>query len=698
MKVGVIGLRGKLVIALVITAAVPLVIGIVVLHTAGFRYLLAERGRAHAAEAHHLAGSLEQEVEGQATSLKSWLTADASLLAFTVRENLALAVRVPTEIEAETKEIDAAWAEWNVTEPQVHAVLTNSGAASLQAFLALHPLVAEVLATDSLGRVIASAHKSSDYNQADESWWVKGQALASGGTWTDSLHLDQSAGVYSIDLVMSLHESGQFSGVIKMVIDATPLFERIATEREHLHERVEVVLPDGRILARLSVDDYESLSSRIDPEIMISMQDGGDAWTIISDHGEGEWMTGFAVIHLPGRRQAELPAGFVLISTNRDTVVGPVRQQLLWVAIAAGLGVGLFALAGYQVVSRKILWPLEDLKRAARAVTDTAQLRHGDDRSQEEMQESRLAAERGLHSIKAIHTGDEIEELAGDLSVMTSRVLDYHREMESEVAAKTAVIREDLEMAREFQNALMPTVYPEVPPSGTTSPLRLHFSHVYQPSAMVGGDFFDFIEFDDCRAGVLIADVMGHGARSALVTAIMRGLVRDRSGSRIEPGEFLIEVNQQLHDVISRSGQDLFVTAFLMILDTRESIVEWAVAGHPAPLRVRRGSDSPPQPLWANRQGQPALGLLPDAHYQTHQETLQSGDVFLLYTDGIMEAENPEGKEFGVSGLTGSFASALSGLPAELLGTIIGDLTVHLDGQACEDDVCLVVVETEQSD
>ncbi len=110
---------------------------------------------------------------------------------------------------------------------------------------------------------------------------------------------------------------------------------------------------------------------------------------------------------------------------------------------------------------------------------------------------------------------------------MTSRVLRYQRELESEVAAKTSVIREDLEMAREFQHAMLPSQYPEVPPPAVNNPLRLKFAHFYQPAATVGGDFFDLIELDENSAGILIADVMGHGARSALITAILRALVRN---------------------------------------------------------------------------------------------------------------------------------------------------------------------------
>ena len=279
--------------------------------------------------------------------------------------------------------------------------------------------------------------------------------------------------------------------------------------------------------------------------------------------------------------------------------------------------------------------------------------------------------------------------------MMTSKVLRYHRELEATVAEKTAVIRDDLEMARQFQAALMPTEYPKVPSSGSESALQLRFAHYYQPTATLGGDFFDLIKLDEWRVAVLIADVMGHGARSALVTAIIQALVRNRPRPIDDPGVFLGEVNQHLHQVISRSGQVLFVTGFLMVMDTRRARVEWAVAGHPAPLRARWGTGGPPEPLWRGSLGQPALGLMPDSDYRTHREKLEPGEVFLLFTDGVVEAEDPEGVEFGIDRLVESFGAALKEPLPALPAKIIGQLAAHVRGRHYEDDVCLVAVGAE---
>lgn len=248
-------------------------------------------------------------------------------------------------------------------------------------------------------------------------------------------------------------------------------------------------------------------------------------------------------------------------------------------------------------------------------------------------------------------------------------------------------------MAREFQNALLPSVYPDVPPLEIMNPLRLKFAHFYQPATTVGGDFFDLIELDENRVGVLIADVMGHGARSALITAILRALVRNHASIAGDPGVFLSELNRHLHDLISRSGQSLFVTAFYIVLDTRKGLASWAVSGHPAPLRVRRGSGKSPEPLWIESPRQPALGLVPEFSYRSYESPLNAGDVFLLFTDGSVEAENPAGEPFGLNRLATSMDEALDGPMAAMPAKIVCDVTFFQKRKQYEDDVCIVAIE-----
>ena len=686
MKLPGMGLRGKFVFALLVSAVLPFLVGLAVFETSGFRQLLNERGKLHHTEALHLAAELDQAADGLGELLQTWLAADPALTEYVSARNREAAQRPQDEVARETRAIEDVWPSQTPSDGLLRAVLSNPGAGSLHRFGALHPEVAEVLVTDARGRLIAATNKSSDFDQADEAWWRHGAALGKRGRWSDVLRFDASSRVFSQDVVVPLHEDGALAGIIKISMDVSSLFRKLGPRGAVTGEKWEVVLIDGRILAG-SNHDFVSLREIVTPRTLGILHRDGGGWFLANDAKGEAWMTGFTAI---GPVNGP-PTAHVLFSSRREDVVGPLRLRFLQIGGVAAVVILLCTLAGFHLVRRDILQPLSALRKAARSVAARAGLRWPESAGREPA--DRDFTMEHLENISRIHTGDEIEALAGDLGVMSRRVLSYQRELEEEVAAKTSVIQDELELARQFQHALLPARYPEIPPQAAANPLRLKFAHFYQPAFTVGGDFFDLIELDDNRAGILIADVMGHGARSALVTSILRALVRNHTADAADPGLFLADLNRQLREIISRSGQTLFVTAFFLVLDTRECRASWAVAGHPAPLRARRGSGKEPVPLWNEPHHQPALGLVAEASFQTHESELHAGDVFLLFTDGAFEAENPAGEIFGVKRLAASLDEALDGPMAAMPAKIVCDVSIFQGRQAYEDDVCIVAVE-----
>jgi len=683
-----LGLRGKFLGGLIVSAALPLVVGLAIFETWGYRHLLAERGRLHQVEALTLGKAVGQATEAQGEQFRTWLAADPALMRVLEEKNRGLAGKDPQTVAVESRRLDAQWPSLVPGDPPLQAVLENPGAESLNRYRALHPENAEIFVTDREGRVVASTGRTSDYDQADEAWWQKGKSMPPGSVWTDELNYDDSAKVFSLDVVSPLYEGGEFAGVSKISVDISSLFARLGFDGEAMGERWEIVLPDGRILAS-SKSNFVSLADRVSPDTLSAIQRQGGTGSLLWACDGDARMTGFVKVGEPGGAAR----AYFLFSSRRDDVVKPLRRSLLWMGLSVGLLVVVCGAAGYMLIRHQILDPLAVLGKAARSVSATARMAQGADRDEVEAAARHHLAEEDLKKILEIRTGDEIEGLASDLAVMTSRVLRYHRQLEAEVAAKTAVIREDLELAREFQNALLPSDYPEVGPAETGSPLALRFAHFYQPASTIGGDFFDLIELDENRVGVLIADVMGHGARSALITAILRALVRNYCTQATAPGDFLGELNRHLQEVIARSGQTLFVTAFFMTLDTRTGLASWAVAGHPSPLRVRRGSGRAPEPLWKECSRQPALGLLPEAIYRTMESPMKPGDVFLLFTDGVVEAERPDGTPFGVERLAASFDEALDGPMAAMPAKIVSQVSSFQRRAQYDDDVCIVAVE-----
>ena len=263
---------------------------------------------------------------------------------------------------------------------------------------------------------------------------------------------------------------------------------------------------------------------------------------------------------------------------------------------------------------------------------------------------------------------------------------------EQELQRRTTEMENDLRMARQIQEAFFPKEYPVFPRGVPAEASELRFAHRYVPAATLGGDFFDIITISDTRCGVLICDVMGHGVRAGLLTALIRGAVEEFGPRAQNPAQVISEINRGLMPIIHQTGQPVFATAFFAIIDPAEGTLAYANAGHPPPL-VLRGATRVGQSLEL-ADPEPAAGLIEDFAYSTHATSFQAGDTFLAYTDGLFEAGNPAGAMFGEERLRALIADKI-GQPGErLIGTLI-DAVVAFTGRAdFDDDICALTVES----
>ena len=194
-------------------------------------------------------------------------------------------------------------------------------------------------------------------------------------------------------------------------------------------------------------------------------------------------------------------------------------------------------------------------------------------------------------------------------------------------------IEQELQVARSIQQASLPK---EVP-----APEDWQISPFYQPAREVGGDFFDFFEFGDGRLGVVVGDATGKGVPAALVMASTRSMLRavaQALGSS-SPGNVLARVNDSL---VTDIPANMFVTCFYCILDPRRGSLTYANAGHDLPYVRRSGGDC--EELRAR--GMP-LGLMSGTSYEENEVVLDAGEAALFYSDGLVEAHDPEGEMFG---------------------------------------------------
>ena len=206
----------------------------------------------------------------------------------------------------------------------------------------------------------------------------------------------------------------------------------------------------------------------------------------------------------------------------------------------------------------------------------------------------------------------------------------------------------------------------------------------YQPAREVGGDFYDFLEFEDGRLGLVVVDATGKGVPAALVMASARSMLRAVAQASESPGDVLGRANDPLATDIPTN---MFVTCFYAVLDPKSGSLSYANAGHDLLYRRRRSGDDAEE---LRATGMP-LGLMPGMGYEEKGIVLDAGESVLFYSDGLVEAHNPEGEMFGFPRLRSLVADhgeerSLGEFLLEELYSFVGD------GWEQEDDITLLTL------
>jgi sigma-B regulation protein RsbU (phosphoserine phosphatase) len=267
---------------------------------------------------------------------------------------------------------------------------------------------------------------------------------------------------------------------------------------------------------------------------------------------------------------------------------------------------------------------------------------------------------------------------------------------QAELRRKNDIMEDDLKMARDIQRAILPQQYPTFPSGVSVETSLLRFCHRYQPTGQVGGDFFNVLALSDMQAGMFICDVMGHGVRSALVTAMVRGLVEELRPIALDPGQLLARINSDLRAILQQTGTPLFTTAFYAVADLARRQIYYANAGHPKPFLVHRCSGTVEILKYADGKARPALGLFADSTYPMVSCPLIAGDLVMLFTDGLYEVEGPDGRQFSQDLLLEAVSkhSRLHG--PELFGAVLDEIRQFSGNHEFSDDVCLVGMEVSE--
>jgi len=231
----------------------------------------------------------------------------------------------------------------------------------------------------------------------------------------------------------------------------------------------------------------------------------------------------------------------------------------------------------------------------------------------------------------------------------------------------------ELELAQTVQRSLLPQQVPDTPLLETAA-----FS---RPAQIVGGDYFDFFRFQDGSHGIAIGDVAGHGVSASLHMASVQALLRSMIPTSDAPHEVVGHVNRLLiHNVRFTN----FVALFLGAFDPETYTLTYCNAGHIPPLLLTKG-----RVMWLGPTGA-AIGLVEDMPYRLETLELQPGDVLLLCTDGVTEAENTAGEQFGGERLAAAAMERRESSARDLVQGIRQALETFSAGQPLADDVTIV--------
>ncbi|MYF69549.1 MAG: SpoIIE family protein phosphatase [Proteobacteria bacterium] len=266
-----------------------------------------------------------------------------------------------------------------------------------------------------------------------------------------------------------------------------------------------------------------------------------------------------------------------------------------------------------------------------------------------------------------------------DLRVTIDRTLRHLAEWREAIASRDKLItlQNELDVATKIQQSILPTQFPR----GDEYEV---FGHM-EAARNVGGDFFDVLRLEYDRIGLAIADVSDKGVPAALFMMSTRTLLKGTAIGGNEPGDVLGEVNDQLCE---DNDAEMFVTVLYAVYDPQTKELTYSNGGHDSPLIIHADGSSTLLPLTRGI----ALGVMPGLTYHQQSVKLEPGDTVVLYTDGVTEAMNAEGEQYGLDDLRDMFSGAPPGSSEDANKAVFDAVHRFAQDTPQSDDItCLVM-------
>ncbi len=275
-----------------------------------------------------------------------------------------------------------------------------------------------------------------------------------------------------------------------------------------------------------------------------------------------------------------------------------------------------------------------------------------------------------------IRSNDEIGRLAEAVGKMERDINEYIDNI-ARVTAEKERIGAELHVATQIQASMMPSIFPHF-----ANQDAFEIAAFMQPAKEVGGDFYDFFMVDEDHLAVVMADVSGKGVPAALFMVIGKTLIKDHT----QPGRDLGEVFNEVNNILCASNsENLFITAFIGVLDLTTGEMPYVNAGHEMPFICHEGN-------FEAKRIAPGFVLagLEDMRYQAGCFTLVEGDKFFQYTDGVTEATDVDDRLYGMERLADVLCRNSGGSPDEILQAVKGDIEGFVGAAPQFDDITML--------
>ena len=474
------------------------------------------------------------------------------------------------------------------------------------------------------------------------------------GTGSDAYH----------DCFGKITESGDYQTLYKVLHDFSVLNDvddvYFAVYDRDTSALIYIVDPDTRNRYIKGPGDWENVDNK---ELNIFLGwDGTGIPHYSYIGGQDPWVctVGVPVGDESNGTRGYILADFTLNEMTHDMLAFLIRYIFATIAVTAFMG---FIIT--RLMERTTVRPINAIAKAAQSYVEDR--RSGNTRMEH-------------FSSLPIRTGDEVEHLNRVMAQMEKDLSVYMEDL-TRVTKKEERVRTELDMASKTQKGALPDIFPAFP---DRQEFDLYAS--MEPAKEIGGDFYDFFLIDDDHLCLVIADVSGKGVPAALFMMASKIILADNAIMGKSPSEILYDANNA---ICKNNKLEMFVTVWVGILEVSTGKLSAANAGHEYPA-LKRGDGG--FSVFKDRHGF-VLGGMEGMKYKEYEIQLSPGDKLFVYTDGVPEANDPDGNMFEVKRMIDALNEDPDASPAQILGAVRGEISKFVREAEQFDDLTMLCLE-----